>query len=151
MIGAGAVLQVVNATYSTQVSSTSTSYVDTGLSLSITPTSASSKILVSINQYVYMYDISSGIGVSVGFQIVRNSTNIFTSTSKEQFYLYVPNGPTRIDIATNVPLQYLDSPATTSAVTYKTQGALFDSAGNQSVLYQGGNNYSTITLMEIAA
>ncbi len=43
---AGTVLQVVNATYSTQLSTTSTSYVDTGLSASITPTSATSKILI---------------------------------------------------------------------------------------------------------
>jgi len=147
----GSVLQVVYGTYSTQVSSTSTSYVDTGLSASITPTSASSKILILVNQYTYIYDTSSVIAVSVGLQIVRNSTAIFTPATKEHFYAYIPNGPTRVDLATLLPLQYLDSPATTSAVTYKTQGAIFENTGNQTVLYQGSSISSTITLMEIAA
>lgn len=147
----GSVLQVVYASYTTQVSSTSTSYVDTGLSASITPTSSSSKILVLVNQYIYMWDTSSPVDVSIGLQIVRGSTAIFTPNTKEQFYFYVPSGISRGDVATNLPLQYLDSPATTSSTTYKIQGALSKSDGNQNTLYQGSSNPSTITLMEIAA
>jgi len=147
----GSVLQVVYGSYTTEVSSTSTSYVDTGLSATITPSSSSSKILVLVNQYAYMWDTSSPVAVSIGLQIVRGSTVVFTPATKEQFYFYVPSGISRGDVATNLPLQYLDSPATTSSTTYKTQGALASSAGNQSVLYQGSSNPSTITLMEIAA
>jgi hypothetical protein len=46
----GSVLQVVNATYATQVSNSTSTYADTGLTATITPKFATSKILVLVNQ-----------------------------------------------------------------------------------------------------
>jgi hypothetical protein len=146
VIGAGAVLQVVQATTTSTVTISTTSYTDTGLSASITPTSTSSKILVLINQETYSDRAANATGF--GIKIVRNSTDIFTpiadGTGPYDVYMQA-TGATQTALAWRYPLNYLDSPATTSSVTYKTQGRP----------YQSGNLYiqgtQVIILMEIAA
>jgi hypothetical protein len=146
---AGQVLQVVYGTYGTQVASLSASYVDTGLSLSITPKFATSKIYISVCQSVYIYDDSSPVESASGLKIVRNSTDVFNQTAnKDTSYIYMPNGGTRFDFNSIITLQYLDSPATTSSTTYKVQGAL---GTGRNMFFQNGNSLSSITLMEIAA
>jgi hypothetical protein len=138
--GAGAVLQVVNATYSTQVSSSSSTYADTGLTATITPSSTSSKILIIVDQ-ADVYKATND--TSCRIQLQRNGTLI------TQFSLYSSGtGTSATNVNGSVGTNYLDSPATTSAVTYKTR---FASTGNNaSVAVQFGNSTSTITLMEIA-
>lgn len=146
---AGRVLQVVYGTYGTQIASSSTSYVDTGLSLSITPKFATSKIYISVSQPVYVYDDSSPVESAAGLKIVRNSTTVFAqTTNNDTSYIYMPNGGTRFDFNSIITLQYLDSPATTSSTTYKVQGAL---GTGRNMFFQNGNSLSSITLMEIAA
>lgn len=145
----GSVLQMVYGTYGTQVASLSSSYVDTGLSLAITPKFATSKIYILACQAVYIYDDTSPVEAASGLKIVRNSTDVFTQTAnKDTLYIYMPNGGTRFDFNTIISLQYLDSPATTSATTYKIQGAL---GTGKNMFFQNGNSLSSITLMEIAA
>ena len=137
---AGAVLQVVNATYSTETSSSSSTYADTGLTATITPTSASSKILILVSQ-VGVVKLSSDTGV--GIRLIRGSTTIVQMES-----LSGANGTVVGNYIGAVSTNYLDSPATTSATTYKTQ---FNSYSNTaSVKVQVGSVTSTITLMEIA-
>ena len=142
---AGSVLQVVSATYSTQTSITSTSYTDTGLQASITPTSSSSKILILVNQAGALRRDSSA--EQSGFaNLVRGATQIteiiqiqrMTGASNQ----YAPyfNG-----------IVYLDSPATTSSTTYKTQGKVASTADTGVLYFQVNNLTSTITLLEIAA
>ena len=139
--GAGAVLQVVNATYSVQTSTTSSSFGDTGLSASITPTSATSKILILVNQS----GCQKGGDNTVALQLLRNSTSIL---------LFDRGGDTGESTANNYGssgCNYLDSPSTTSSTTYKTQ---FRSSAPGSVSFvQAGSttSISSITLMEIAA
>jgi hypothetical protein len=139
----GSVLQVVTARYNTAASNSTTTYADTGLTASITPSSATSKILVVVHQadpYKSVGDIGSGVNI----RLVRDSTtietfglaNCYTGTSLQN------NGTT---ISTSV----LDSPATTSSTTYKTQFANFVAASIVGIQATGGT--STITLMEIAA
>jgi hypothetical protein len=135
---AGSVLQVVNATYSTQTSSTVNSYADTGLTATITPSSSSSKILVIVNQ-VSIY--KTGADTSVNIYLVRNSTNIV------QFGRLVSGTGDTSNVMTSTGTSYLDSPATTSSVTYKTQFNNDTPAGTVYVQFSGG--VSTITLMEI--
>ena len=139
--GVGKVLQVVNANYSTAVSNSTLTYADTGLTASITPTSTSSKILVFVNQADVIKSIND---TSCRIQLQRNGALIV------QFALFAAGtGTTAINVNSGVSTTYLDSPATTSSVTYKTQ---FASTGNNaSVSVQFGNSTSTITLMEIAA
>lgn len=137
-IPTGSVVQVVNATYSTQVSSTSNSYADTGLTASITPSSSSNKILVIVNQ-VSVY--KAGADTSANIKLLRNATNIV------QFGVLVSATANTSNVVTSTGTSYLDSPATTSSITYKTQFNNNTPAGTVYVQLDGG--VSTITLMEI--
>jgi len=138
----GSVLQVVNATYSTQLVTTSTSYVDTGLSASITPTSATSKILICVQQ--------TGLGKLAGDGNQRIALNILrNSTQLTQFEIGAAyTGSSVNNVVGGSGTNYLDSPATTSSVTYKTQVKGF---GTSNVYVNYDSCTSTITLMEIAA
>jgi len=137
--GGGKVLQVVSMVYSTEVTSTSTTYVDTGLTLSITPSSASSKVLVFMDQ--------SGVGkngsTTCRIKLQRGTTDLISG-----FGLTAYTGSTALNFIGSVSASYLDSPATTSAVTYKT---VFSSENSNTAYVQGGPGSSTITLMEIGA
>ena len=147
VIGAGAVLQVVSATYSTQTIIASTSYVDSGLSASITPTSASSKILVIVSQ-----SVGSGQNTNAArtfeLQLLRDATTI----SDRDNYAYGGVGANGyFEIGLDGTQIVLDSPATTSSITYKTQGKMDSTASTTSMTFQQGSGESTIILMEIAA
>ena len=150
----GHVIQVVTSTTSTEASATTTSYVDTGLSASITPASTSSKILVLVNQAVYSFATTfNAIG---GVRLMRGSTAILSpfadGTGPLEPYLEVTNS-TGIYNSLRHPITFLDSPSTTSATTYKTQGRIRMTGSSRTVKFQsagsGGNGTSTITLMEI--
>jgi hypothetical protein len=134
---AGSVLQVVNVAYATSVSTTSTSLVDTGLSASITPTSASNKILVIVNQTIS--PTTGGSNTYAQMALLRNSTNIYGD--------YRVNGTTQY-VHTTPSCSILDSPATTSSVTYKTQFATGAAIYTMEAQHAGLRT-STITLMEI--
>ena len=137
----GSVLQVVQGSTSTSMSTTSSSFVDTNLTASITPTSSTSKILVIVNQSeVYKQGSASG-GTSL--QIVRNSTVL------ANFGLFLGyNASASVSQYFNASGAYLDSPATTSSTTYKTQIAAQNGTTSGA---QGDSSTSTITLLEIAA
>jgi hypothetical protein len=135
---AGTVIQVVNAISTTQVSTTSTSYVDTGLTASITPTSASSKILVIVNQTITPG--TSGSNTFAQVRLMRGASQIWFDARVNGIGQYVHTTPSA---------SVLDSPATTSSVTYKTQFAT--GTGIYAMEAQHADiRYSTITLMEIA-
>ena len=144
--GGGKVLQVVQAVYTTTVSTTSASYVDTGLTASITPSSSSSKILVFVSQGTLVERSSSSCLNKL--QIVRGSTVVHESDRAGGI---TGNGTTYVALSANEVLIYLDSPATTSSTTYKTQGCVVSATASAQVVFQENNRPSTITLMEIGA
>ena len=150
---AGNVLQVKQTVLSTAFATTSTSYTDiTGLSVSITPISASNTILV-------LLDVNGGAQDHASFRLVRNSTTIGVgspsgsqiATTLSNFYAF---SNTNLSIGSGVT--FIDSPTTTSATTYKVQG--FVQSGQLTVNGNGANSnntfvmtsISTITVMEIA-
>jgi hypothetical protein len=143
---AGNVLQVVSATYSTLTTITSTSYTDTGLTASITPTSASSKILIITSQPslgVVGANVSRGLQV----QLLKNSTSLVEKQGE------INSGVGGNGFAvTNFDgsFVYLDSPNTTSSTTYKTQGKVGSATNNPEIRFQFGSFASTMTLLEIA-
>ena len=142
---AGSVLQVVSTTKTDAFSSASTAFTDvTGFSVSITPTSSSSKILVFgyVTASLGLQGVITGSG-----QLIRNSTAIGNGADG-----LAANNSADSAFTTQWSFNYLDSPATTSATTYKMQfkgdGATWyinRPAGRASV------GASTITVMEIAA
>jgi len=139
---AGAILQVVNATYSTQVTNNTTTYSDTGLTATITPTSSANKILVLVNQ-AGMYKSNGNVANGVWARLLRGSTTISTFA--------VTQGYTNTAIenyAGCASTCYLDSPATTSALTYKTQ--FRNQVAANLVYVQVDSTESTITLLEVA-
>lgn len=140
----GAVLQVVQNTFSTSVGTSSTTYVDTGLTVSITPTSSTSKILVVVTALSSAAG-SQGINSSSSWNIVRNTTQLMETVQRTYSYAGGAAG-----IYTSLPTAsaFLDSPATTSTTTYKVQQKC-NTAANAYINGDGGT--SVITVMEIAA
>jgi hypothetical protein len=145
---AGNVIQVVQGVVSSQQTTTSSSYVDvTGLTATITPTSASSKILVLVTPNFYVS--TDGNGYPQYFvQLLRTSTAIFTKHN----YMYADRAANSyFEMAGDGNMIYLDSPNTTSATTYKVQTKQGSGSGTVTLVYQMTSADSSITLMEIAA
>lgn len=154
---AGSVLQVVQAVKTDRFTTTSGTFVDiTGYSATITPSSASSKILV-----ISSFHVSNGAtSAYVRAQLLRGATALGLGTasgSATQITSTSSIGNSSDPDILNSSYTYLDSPATTSATTYKWQMATFSS---RTGTFNGStgtadsnrlNSSSTITLMEIAA
>ena len=141
--GAFRILQVVTASTSTAVSSSTATLADTGLSASITPQSTSSKILVYVVHPQCYKSNANGFNC-LSMAILRGATNIQTVVSVAGFTA------TALDNVFGVSGIHLDSPNTTSATTYKTQFA--SAFGGASVQVQYGSaGTSTIMLMEVSA
>ena len=116
--GGGKVLQVVSGATTSQVDSYSTTYVDTNLTATITPTSATSKILILGQQSFWTANHGDTAGSRA--RIVRNSTVI----NQRDNFGSIEAGRTGSNLVVfnfTWGIVYLDTPATTSATTYKTQ------------------------------
>ena len=143
-IATGTVLQVVQAKLTTEASTTSTSYASTNLTAAITPSATSSKILVLVSQNVQMERQTFEIVTVV--QLLRGSTSI--SVKAVGVGTGAANGQGGRDV---VSIVNLDSPSTTDAITYKTQGKLNTTANSATCRFQEAGAYrSEITLIEIA-
>ena len=146
----GSVLQVVQANTNTTVTVSTNTYTDTGLSASITPTSATSKILVLIDQQCVVNSYAGPNGL--GLRLLRGSTTIFNPSPSDASGPFLIYGYAGNAIWTMLSLSYLDSPATTSSTTYKAQGRPYDSTLSSAVFQSGSTKAtSVITLLEIAA
>jgi hypothetical protein len=141
--GFGKVLQVVQAVKTDSFTTSSATYVDvTGLSVSITPSSTSNKVLVFAT---LMFNMGgSGTDRVVGYNLTRESTSIFSSVWRTYDY-----GTSGVYVAIASPISYLDSPSSTSALTYKIQIAKNAGANDAGVNTESGSS-SSIIAMEIA-
>lgn len=139
----GKVLQVVNATYSSETDSNSTTFADTGLTASITPSSASNKVMVIISA-----PMSKNAAVAAGganTRIVRGATSLASYTE-----VNLATG-TAINNSAIFGMTYLDSPNTTSSTTYKLQFASATTGTNNHARICSGGAPAIITLLEIGA
>ena len=146
LVGAagGKVLQVVSATTQTEAASSSGSYTDTNLTASITPSSASNKILVLINQCMG----KTGGDNYINLKLLRGATEIGGTSSLSGSAAYTSNADYNY-IGTGFSCSFLDSPNTTSSTTYKTQFARAGTGGAEArAQIDAGASY--ITLIEIA-
>jgi hypothetical protein len=139
------VLQVVSSTQTTNIQNNTNTYADTGLSVSITPSSSSSKVLIIGSNSLAKN--STNANSSASSRLVRGATTI---SQISQGVLYTNSAIYNVG---NDQFFFLDSPATTSATTYKTQ---FNSqANNDGVIVNinigGGNQTSYIVALEISA
>ena len=134
----GRVLQVVSTTSNSQFSTTSSAFVTTGFTLSITPSSTSSKIFIMANAGVW----SNSTNDQPIFTIYKNSTNLGSST-RGFAQIYSAAGGLQGGMA----MQYLDSPATTSSTSYTVYMRTIGGTG-----YWGADGGTQVlTLQEIAA
>lgn len=153
--GAGAVLQVVSTTKTDVFSTTSTSFTDiTGLSVSITPSSISNKILVMCN----VNGSVSSASYQAGLRLVRDSTAIAigdSASSRSRGFGQLTSANTWQ--MTFAGATFLDSPSSVASVTYKIQGLV--QSGVTLYINQNSDNadnvqtlrgVSSITVMEIA-
>ena len=155
---AGAVLQVVQTTKTDTFSTTSTSFTDiTGMTVNITPSSTSNKVLVLVHCPITMGDAGGG------FTLLRGSTEIFrgdAASSRQRFTatgLYGSSSNNAVYSGGTGTAVFLDSPSSTSEQTYKLQTSVqsggevainkSQSDANQAYL---GRGTSSITVSEIA-
>jgi hypothetical protein len=144
--GGGKVLQAVTATYATNTVMSTTSYVTSGLSCSITPASTDNKILIFTSGMcrVYAASAASGRWVQVRLYRVTDTTQIIeqtthnadTESGTSQGWTWVQNFCT------------LDSPSTTSAVEYRIDGKVSNATYHR-LVFQNEGSTSTLTLLEI--
>lgn len=148
----GKVLQVVYASTSTNVSISSTTYTDTNITATITPSAASSKVLILIG-------INAQCGITGNIQgfsqkLLRGSTSIFDvdgTTQAQDSGLVEIGGASSITLIARTGFDYLDSPSTTSAITYKVQARPRSTSGGGYLNVNNNGASSHITLLEIGA
>lgn len=152
--GAFRILQVVSTTKIDTFTTTSTTLTDlTGLSVSITPSATTSKVLVFAS--VTGISTNNPDGGSSGYVIVRGSTIIAQNTSLTQDLTgqlsnrFIGSGAFTVNHA----ITFLDSPATTSATTYKIQ---VQTAGTNTLyinrdIDNGVGSVSSLTVFEVSA
>lgn len=143
-IGAGAVIQVVSAENTTTVNmstGTSSVWTSTNTTATITPRYSSSKILVMVMQSTFHENAGAQ---GTGFRVYRNGSAITTENGFTASY----QGANRIHAYH--PITYMDSPASTSALTYTIYGSIWNTGGTCVFQYGGSESTSRIVLMEIA-
>jgi len=143
--GGGKVLQVQSQAYTTATTTTSTSLVDTGITRSITPSATSSKVLVMVT-IPYFCTSASTATAGGKFVIYRGATEIGGYSGANNVYITASTG-TEVDGTWSIT--FLDSPATTSATTYKVQ--FVARASTTTLGISTASMASTITLLEIGA
>ncbi len=144
----GNIIQVVHSSYNTATTVTATTYADSGLTATITPSSASNKILVMYSQGFRM-NRSGDTATSAAIQLYRTVSSTTTAiTDNANYMLYAEFGDTTSQYVYDVLTQHLlDSPNTTSAVTYKTMQKAYTASTSIITQY---NAKSFMTLMEVA-
>jgi hypothetical protein len=152
---AGQVIQVVSTVKTADQSTTSTSPVDvTNLSVNITPSSASNKVLVLVN----INNIGNSLAQTTFFRILRGATVITSNTSggsadtKDAFGSGGGGGMSNEDRKIgSASITFLDTPSSTSALTYKVTMEVDGGTGtiNRWQLNNDVASVSTLTLMEI--
>ena len=135
---AGQVIQVVSATDSTERATTSATFNDiTGMTVSITPSSASNKVFIIASGASGV----DGSGIAY-YTILKDSTNLGDATDG----MAISRGNSASSYP-NVAMNYLDSPATTSATTYKLQ--FRSTSGTTNAFFNKDGCKGSITVMEI--
>ena len=146
--GGGKVLQVVYGSSTTATTVSGTSYAETGLSASITPSLATSKVLVMVQQG---FQVQRAANQSFsGLKILRDATVVLACGDRSGSNTFDGNA-SHSNIGGTQFAQYLDTPSTTSSITYKTQGACISGGDVVFQIGSGSDAMSNIILMEIGA
>ena len=144
----GKVLQVVQGTSMVRTTTSSTTFVNTNITVNITPSSASNKILITGHTQLYSPNISTTYGP--GIAIKRNSTEVWkSSASGGNYFSFFGSNANYLLIP--VPFGYLDSPSLTSSITYALAISSFTGASVEDFAGDSGARYTGVIMaMEIA-
>jgi len=143
----GKLLQTVSSTLSSSVDTSSQSYADTGLSVAITPSATSSKILVFVSHTGLLKESSDNAGkIELGRTISGGSYSSIRFFDGD----FGRTGNTDLSVVGGSSTSKLDSPNTTSAITYKTRFACSVTSAS-TIRVQQNNCVASITAMEISA
>ena len=148
--GFGKFSQVVQGTTTTSTTIASTTFTDTTLTASITLSSTSSKVLVIVNQVIRGY--REAAESTAALRLLRDGTVILDPDGPNQRgsnSQVVQSGGSYNEQTIRASFTYLDSPASISALTYKTQGRVQTTANNGQMSCQGDSTTSFITLIEV--
>ena len=145
-LSTGKIGQVVSYTAQDYSNTTSTSFVDTGTTLNITPTATSSKIFLTFNSGT-CYENNNYSNFYMFATIDRSGTNV-AGAGAELTGMYQYQLSTVNDFGFTFHMNYLDSPSTTSQVTYKVQWRVNNSGAQ---IYHNLEGLSTLTAMEVLA
>ena len=143
--GVGKIGQIIQATTDSAVNVASTSNIDTGLTVNITPTATTSKVLVQVNQNI-VTDIDTNLG-NAKIQLRRDSTSVITFGAN--IARIEAGSVSAVKFGNLTTFSFLDSPSTTSQVTYSTRGAISSTSNNGTARFQNSSVFSVITLMEV--
>jgi hypothetical protein len=135
----GSILQVVQSTLTTQITTTSTSYVSTGLSATITPSSATNKILILLQASIQLSGANNGIGLA----IYRNGSTVYSDPNAFASSYVQISGNSRA----KPTICYLDSPSSTSTLTY----LIYFQTNAGTIYFSTENALSSLTLFEVSA
>ena len=144
----GSVLQVVSSTYSGQVTASAGTWTNSGVATTITPTSATSKILVLATIVQYAQASTGGNNFGSSQRLKRNTTVIWEPSGIANYWYNssVSSGSSG-EITHINNMHFLDSPATTSATTYYVEGK----GASATIIMQYGASPTVLTLIEVAA
>tara|TARA_R100001440_G_scaffold2605_1_gene7280 strand:- start:784 stop:1278 length:495 start_codon:yes stop_codon:yes gene_type:complete len=144
----GGIIQIVYGETTSHVSNTSGSFVDSGVTATITPSSNSSKILVVASMQWFLF--RSATETNGNFKLLRGSTAI--STHNNAIHIEAATtSQSRIISEGGYTIQRLDEPATTSATTYKVQFCTAVTANSGQMDVSKNSAPSCITLYEVTA
>ena len=148
-VASGKLLQVVQGTLTTSTSSTATTFTDTALSATITPSASTSKILIMFSHNAGLYRTASS-NFNLWIKLLRGATDLAVpGNNVDTIYFQPGKTSTTLEFNHDASYMYLDSPATTSSITYKTQMK----SDNSAITWRANtaNTTSTMILMEIGA
>ena len=139
----GKIGQVLHTTTTTELVLTSSAYTDLGLEQAITPSSTSSKILIFTNIHSQYQD--SGQNAAYTMKMLRDATQIYQGGQTYEIVSETTNASGQHKDSWT----FLDSPSSTSAITYKVQVSTYN---NSDVIFQrDGYFQSELLLMEVLA
>jgi hypothetical protein len=137
----GSVIQVQHGTTSTAVVSSTSTFTDTGIIATITPSNASNKIFVLIN-INGLFKSASSVSNRIGLQLQRNSTVIDTSLAN----LWTNSS---VEMRQSSVYNYVDTPNSTAALTYKLQFCNEQNVADVRIQRDGNSGSSSIILLEV--
>ena len=149
--GGGKLLKYETTAYSTQVSHSSTSYVDTGLSRTIQPSAASSKILVLLSQFFNVNVANPNVGGAI--QLLEGSNVVVPSQTNDIYYFpgLSGNNSKNYNHRYNIIMVHTPSYSVGDTLTYKTQMKALNDGNQTNIKAQSSSSTSYLTLVELAA